>query len=57
MVRKMFAEMQPSRKIVRVDRAKTVVKVRFRLCPMNPFVRSCVSIARNCGKIAIRCAG
>ena len=35
---------------------ETVVKLRFRLCWMNPFVRSCVSIARNCSKIAISIA-
>ena len=52
MVRKMLAEMQPFRKIVRVDR-ETVVKLRFCLCPSNPFVRSYVSIVRNCSKIAI----
>ena len=45
MVRKMFAEMQPFRKIV--------VTWRFVTCPRNHFVRSHVSIARNYSKLTI----
>ena len=52
MVRKMLAEMHPFRKIVRVDRAKLLVKLRSLAAECNPFVKSCVSIARNCGKIS-----
>ena len=44
MVRKMLAEMQQDR--ARRSR-ETVVK------SINPFIRSCVSIARNCSKIDI----
>ena len=53
MVRKMFAEMHPFRKFVRVVRAKLLVKLRPLAAECNRFVRSYASIVRNCGKIAI----
>ena len=52
MVRKMLAEMQPFRKIVHRSR-ETVVKSTFCCLRGNPFVKSYVSIARNCSKIDI----
>ena len=53
MVRKMLAEMQPSRKIVACRSHETVVKLRSCRGPSNPFVRSYVSIARNCSNLTI----